>query len=232
MLAVRKDLGSLLTVAPYRISGAVYGVLLNHRDDLAALGDAAHRPPHQAPPQGVVLCIKPRNTLIGVDEAARVDEETPELAVNAALGIIIGRTTCAVTEAQALGHVSGYLAVADFNAANAGHFRPQTRLKARDASCALGQALHRDVLGDAGAVFIRTFVDGRLARTSSTAEHVRSLARLIVDVSDFMTLSPGDVLFSGATIGAPLVRAGQTMAIEIDGLPRLEVRVVAREGEL
>lgn len=231
MAAVRRPLGSLLTVAPYRFSGAVFGVLLNHRDDVAALGDAAHRPPHRAPPQGVVLCIKPRNTLIGVEAEARVDAEGPELAVSAALGIVIGRTACAVTEAQALGHVSAYLAVADFNVAHAGHFRPQTRLKARDASCALGQALHRDVLGDASAVGIRTFVDGRLARTSSTAAHVRGLARLIADVSDFMTLSPGDVLFSGATIGSPLVRAGQTVAIEIDGLPRLELRVAAEEGE-
>ena len=28
-------------VAPYRLSGTVYGVLLNHRDALAALGEAA-----------------------------------------------------------------------------------------------------------------------------------------------------------------------------------------------
>ena len=30
--------------------GTAYGTLLNHRDALAALGDAAHQPPHKAPP--------------------------------------------------------------------------------------------------------------------------------------------------------------------------------------
>ena len=52
-------------VAPYRLSGTVYGVLLNHRDALAALGDAASQPPYKATPKAPVLYLKPRNTLVG-----------------------------------------------------------------------------------------------------------------------------------------------------------------------
>jgi 5-oxopent-3-ene-1,2,5-tricarboxylate decarboxylase/2-hydroxyhepta-2,4-diene-1,7-dioate isomerase len=44
---------------------------------------------------------------------------------------------------------------------------------------------------------------------------------LLSDVSEFMTLFPGDVLALGAAAPAPRVRAGQTVAIEIDGLGRL-----------
>ena len=39
-----------MDVAPYRLSGRVYGALLNHRAALAALGDSVNQPPYKAPP--------------------------------------------------------------------------------------------------------------------------------------------------------------------------------------
>jgi 5-oxopent-3-ene-1,2,5-tricarboxylate decarboxylase / 2-hydroxyhepta-2,4-diene-1,7-dioate isomerase len=45
---------------------------------------------------------------------------------------------------------------------------------------------------------------------------------LLADVTEFMTLSPGDVLAVGAAAPAPRVRAGQRACVEIDGLGRLE----------
>ena len=47
-------------VPPYRLSGRVYGALLNHRAALDALGAAAQPPPYQAPPKAPVLYVKPR----------------------------------------------------------------------------------------------------------------------------------------------------------------------------
>ena len=49
--------------APYRLSGTVYGVLLNHAPALAALGDAVNAAPYKARPLAPVLYLKPRNTL-------------------------------------------------------------------------------------------------------------------------------------------------------------------------
>ena len=46
---------------------------------------------------------------------------------------------------------------------------------------------------------------------------IRPVARLIADVTEFMTLAPGDVLLLGVAAGAPRARAGQRVAIEIDG---------------
>ena len=62
---------------------------------------------------------------------------------------------------------------------------------------------------------------------SSTAGWIRSPARLLAEVTDFMTLAPGDVLMTGVPHGAPRVRAGQRSVIEIEGLGRLENRFVA-----
>ncbi len=216
--------------APYRLSGAVYGAAMNHRGALAALGDAVHRPPYKAPPAGVVLYIKPRNTFITAGDAAQVDDAAAELEVGAALGLLIGRTACAVRESDALDHVAGYLVVADFSVPHDSFFRPQIRFKARDASCAFGPTLvPRRSVDRADALAVRVYVNGRLVQETTTGDRVRGAARLLADVSDFMTLNPGDVLLTGVAPGAPRVGDGAEVAVEIDGVGRLQVRVARSE---
>ncbi len=45
---------------------------------------------------------------------------------------------------------------------------------------------------------VRVYVDGLLAQQDSTGGRIRGVAALIADVSDFMTLQPGDLLLLGA----------------------------------
>ncbi len=218
-------------MSPWRFSGMVCGAAMNHRGVLAALGAAAHQPPYKAPPMGVVLYIKPRNTLMAAGGAALVDDAVPELDVGAALGLVIGRTACSVNIDDALDHLAGVIVVADFSAPYDSHFRPQIRFKARDASLAFGPAVVAlGKAGDIDALGIRVIVDGRLAHEASTGDRIRGAAQLIADVSDFMTLSPGDVVLTGIAPDAPRVGAGAAVVIEIDGLGRLETRVAQATG--
>jgi 5-oxopent-3-ene-1,2,5-tricarboxylate decarboxylase/2-hydroxyhepta-2,4-diene-1,7-dioate isomerase len=212
-------------VPPYRLSGAVYGTLLNHRSALAALGDAASRPPYDAPPVAPVLYIKPRNTLGLSGSVVSIPAGTPELEVGACLGLVIGRTACKVAESRALDYVAGYLIVADVSIPHGSYHRPSIRFKARDGFCQLGPAVTaRAAVANPDALTIRTHLDGALVQTASTAELIRPAARLLTDVTEFMTLAPGDVLALGAAWPAPRVRSGQTATIEIDGLSGLTTR--------
>jgi 5-oxopent-3-ene-1,2,5-tricarboxylate decarboxylase/2-hydroxyhepta-2,4-diene-1,7-dioate isomerase len=215
--------GSMIfDVPPYRLSGAVYGALLNHRSALAMFGEAAHRPPYNAPPKAPVLYIKPRNTLAAHGSIVRLAPGSAEVEVGACLGLVIGRTACNIQESRALDYVAGYLIVADVSVVHPNYHRPSIRFKARDGYCPLGpKVTPRAEVADPDALFIRTYVDGQLVQEASTADLIRPSARLLRAVSEFMTLSPGDVLALGAAAPAPRVRAGQTAAIEIDGLGRL-----------
>lgn len=212
--------------APYRLSGTVYGVLMNHRAALAALGEAAHQPPYKAPPKAPVLYVKPRNTLVPPGAPIRIDDPAGELEVGAALGIVIGRTACRVAEGEALDFVAGYTIVADCSLPHDSYFRPAIRFKARDGSCAIGpKVTARADIADADALGVRVLVDGRPVHTAGTGGTVRGVARLVSDISEFMTLAPGDLLLAGVAPGSPRVGAGASLAIEIDGLGRLEVRI-------
>ena len=231
MLQIGSARSPRFDTAPYRLSGTIYGSLLNSRAALAALGAAVEQAPYKGAPKGVVLYLKPPNTIVGAGEPVLVDADAPELEAAAQLGIVIGRAACAVSEAEAMAHVAGYIVVVDFSVPHGAYFRPQVRLKARDASCALGAGVVPAArIADPDSLGIRVQVDGRIVQQGTTGARVRSTARLIADVTEFMTLSSGDILMTGALSDAPRVRAGARIAVEIDGLDPLEAHVAeARE---
>lgn len=211
----------------HALSGTVVGVLLNHRPALAALGDAANAPPHGAAPRAPVLYIKPRNTLAADGDAIELPPGVPALQVGATLGLVIGRAACRVAEADALSHLAGCVIANDLCVPHASFFRPQIHHRVRDRFCPLGATLRPvSALGDLDALAVRVFIDGECVQRTDTADRIRPAARLLADISAFMTLQPGDVLLLGPSAGAPLARAGQRVAIEIDGLGRLENTLV------
>jgi 5-oxopent-3-ene-1,2,5-tricarboxylate decarboxylase/2-hydroxyhepta-2,4-diene-1,7-dioate isomerase len=213
-------------VPPYRLSGTVYGALLNHRSALAALGPAVNQPPYDAPPKSPVLFVKPRNTLALAGEAVRIAAGTPELEVGACVGLVIGRTACRVSVPQALDYVAGYLIVADVSIPHADFFRPSVRYKARDGYCPLGPAVTARRAVNPDALTLRSYVDGTLVQTANTADLIRPAAQLLADVTEFMTLAPGDILALGAAAPAPRVRSGQRMTISVEGLGSLDIPFV------
>lgn len=214
-------------VPPYQLSGAVYGTLLNHRSALRMLGDAVNHPPYGAAPSAPVLYVKPRNTLARTGDAVRIPAGTSELEVGACLGLVIGRAACRVSAARALDYVAGYLIVADVSIPHASFHRPSIRYKARDGYCPLGPAVTaRAAIANPDALTIRAYLDDALVQTSSTGDLIRPAARLLADVTEFMTLVPGDVLALGVARPAPRVRAGQRVDIMADALGTLSNQFV------
>jgi hypothetical protein len=123
--------------------------------------------------------------------------------------------------------VAGYVIVDDLSVPHENFYRPSVRFKALDGSCVIGVPVTRARIADPDALAVCVYVDGELVQRTDTGARIRSMAQLLADISDFMTLSPGDIVLLGTSHGAPSARAGQRVAIEIDGLGRLETRVVA-----
>ena len=218
-----------MDVPPFRLSGTVYGALLNHRTALHALGDTVNQSPYQRPPQAPVLYVKPRNTLATDGEPIAVPPGVAELEIGASLGLVIGRPSSHLPERQAIEHLAGYLIVNDVSVPHRQYYRPSIPFKARDGFCPLGpRVVSRTAIANPDALTLRIYVDGELRQTATTAELVRPVAKLLADVTDFMTLLPGDVLAVGVASPAPRLRAGQRARIEIDGLGRLENPFVER----
>lgn len=213
--------------APYHLSGTVYGALLNDPSALAALGQAVDQPPYKAPPKAPVLCVKPRNTLSGNGAPLEIPAGHDALAIGATLGMVIGRVACHVPAAQALEFVAGYTIVNDVSLPHDSCYRPAVRFKARDGFCPIGPGITpASAIADPDALTVRISLDGHVAQITTTSGRIRPMAELLAAVTDFMTLRPGDILTLGASGAGLRARVGQRVAIEIDGLGRLENPVV------
>ena len=218
-----------MDVPPFHLSGTVYGTLLNHQTALQALGDAVNRPPYNGAPQAPVLYLKPRNTLASDGEPIAVPPGVAELEIGASLGLVIGRPSSHLSEGQAMDHLAGYVIVNDVTVPHSSYYRPSIPFKARDGFCPLGpRVVSRAAIANPDALTLRVYVDGELKQAATTSQLLRPVAKLLTDVTEFMTLSPGDILAVGVAYPAPRVRAGQRARVEIDGLGSLENPFVDR----
>jgi 5-oxopent-3-ene-1,2,5-tricarboxylate decarboxylase/2-hydroxyhepta-2,4-diene-1,7-dioate isomerase len=211
------------------VVGTVFGTLLNDADSLAALGNAVHEAPYKAPPKAPILYVKPRNSIVGHRSAVEVPAEGAQLG--ASLGIVIGRVACRVSEADALKYVAGYVTVADLSVPHENVYRPSVRFRARDGFCVIGPcAVAKKFVANPDSLAISVEVNGERVFRADTSTALRGVARLLSDVTEFMTLSSGDVLTLGVPHGAPVAYANDSVRIAIGDLPPLEFSLVAQKG--
>jgi 2-keto-4-pentenoate hydratase/2-oxohepta-3-ene-1,7-dioic acid hydratase in catechol pathway len=140
-----------------------------------------------------------------------------------------------VPRERALDFVFGYTIANDITARDwqrdkklgGGQF---ARGKSFDGFCPLGPALvTADEVPDPGALRIRTTLNGELVQNSSTADMIFDVPSIIESLSSTMTLLPGTIILTGTPAGVGMGRTppaylkrGDVVAVEIDGLGRLE----------
>lgn len=209
--------------------GTVYGTLLNHREALVALGDQVNVAPYKAPPKAPILYIKPRNTWAQSSDAVVVPSDAPELQMGATLGLVIGRVASKVSVADALNHVAGYVVLNDISVPHDSFYRPSMRFKCRDGFCPMGAYVPREAVANPDALTMTVAIDGVVVQHTETSGRIRSVAQLLADVTEFMTLHPGDILSIGISANAPLAHAGQRVTVSIAGVGQIENTLVAEE---
>lgn len=140
--------------------------------------------------------------------------------------IVVGRTCRNISPAQAADYISGYTigndyGLHDFRDTDAGSM---LRVKGSDTLAPVGPGLVTDWdFRDKG---IRTLVNGVVKQDSSTAEMEWDMHYLVADIARTITLSPGDLLFSGTPAHSRPVQPGDIVEVEVEGLGRLTNHIV------
>jgi 5-oxopent-3-ene-1,2,5-tricarboxylate decarboxylase/2-hydroxyhepta-2,4-diene-1,7-dioate isomerase len=151
------------------------------------------------------------------------------------IAVVIGRRCRGVSVDDALDHVGGYTVandwgVHDFRHADRGSM---LRVKGQDGFCPLGPALVDAGDVDPEDLTIRTFVNGELVQEGNTGSDLMfSFAYQVADLSRLVTLEPGDVLLTGTPANSRPVEPGDVVAVEVDGIGRLENTVEQSEEQL
>jgi 5-oxopent-3-ene-1,2,5-tricarboxylate decarboxylase/2-hydroxyhepta-2,4-diene-1,7-dioate isomerase len=151
------------------------------------------------------------------------------------VAVVIGRRCHGVAIDEALDYVRGYTVandwgVHDFRHADRGSM---LRVKGQDGFCPLGPVLVDAADVDPEDLTLRTFVNGDEVQHGHTGDDLMfSFAYQIADVARLITLEPGDVLLTGTPANSRPVEPGDVVAVEVEGIGRLENTVVQSDREL
>ncbi|HEX2177355.1 MAG TPA: fumarylacetoacetate hydrolase family protein [Nocardioidaceae bacterium] len=181
-------------------------------------------------PEQPIYFAKFRNSLAGHREDVAIPAVTTHVDYEVELVAVIGRTTHKVSVDEALEHVFGYATGNDLSARELQMRSSQWMYgKAIDGFAPLGPYLvTADEVSDPQNLDLRTWVNGDLRQDSNTRDMVFPVATLIADLSQIMTLEPGDLIYTGTPEGVILgmqekvwLQPGDTVVCEVAGLGRL-----------
>ncbi len=181
-----------------------------------------------------VLFTKFATTLAGPDDAIPLPPESDAIDYEGELLVVIGERGRRIPRERALEHVAGY-AIANDVTMRDYQYKTHQWLQGKDwdATTPVGPDLvTRDEVPD--PTTLRTFVNGEKVQESSTELMIFDVATLVSVVSEFAAIEPGDLILTGTPGGVGyrrepplLLKDGDVVVIEIDGVGRLENRCVA-----
>lgn len=135
-----------------------------------------------------------------------------------------------IPEDRALDHVWGYgvgvdMTRRDLQSRSKAKAHPWDWAKNGPDTAPMGMLAPVSEVGHPSEGPIRLYVDDELRQDGDLNQMIWSTAKTIAYLSRFFALKPGDLIFTGTPSGVGPVERGQTMRGEIEGLPRVEVRV-------
>lgn len=202
--------------------GKILCVGLNYAKHAAESGAAL--------PESPVLFSKFSNSLAGPNDAIPLPASAEQYDYEVELVAVIGRTAKNVPVEDALNYVIGYCTGNDVSARDL-QFRTSQWLlgKTLDKFMPIGPYLvTADEVDDPQKLALRCWLNGDLRQNSNTADMIFSVAEIVSYASQYMTLSPGDIISTGTPEGViagrePKVwmKPGDEVVVEVEGLGRL-----------
>ncbi|MER2169702.1 MAG: fumarylacetoacetate hydrolase family protein [Psychrobacillus psychrodurans] len=212
------------------VCGTIYGTILNYQEDFTAMEEQLNQNPYAAPPKAPILYIKPANTINYHGAPITIPKEVSTLEVGASLGVVIGKKATAIKEEDAFSYIAGYTIVNDVSIAHESIFRPAVPYKARDGFCSIGPwIIDAKSIMDSNSFTIKVFINDELHLEKNTSTLVRPIARLLKEITEFMTLDVGDLLLVGIPLAPPKVKVGDQVRVDISEIGSLENYMVDEE---
>jgi 2-keto-4-pentenoate hydratase/2-oxohepta-3-ene-1,7-dioic acid hydratase in catechol pathway len=158
------------------------------------------------------------DTMVLPDVPASVFEGEAELA------LVIGKRASAVSAAEAMDYVFGYMNFIDGSARG---LPPSSntfyQMKSRDTFAPMGPVLvTADEVPDPHSLQVRLWVNGVIKQNYNTKSMAHKIPRCIEWITSIHTLDPGDIIATGTDHrGLSAVQDGDLIEMETEGLGRL-----------
>lgn len=220
-LELRGAIQGFTFATPIRRPGKIIALVRNYRAHAEELGNA--------PPPKMRWFAKLPSTMLAHGETmeipkwveGRVDHEVE-------LGVVIGREARHVSRDDALDYVGGYTILNDVSARTLqqelkNESMPWIPAKNLQGFCPTGALLTSpDAIADPQNLSVRCSVNGQLRQSGNTSEMMHSVAKIIHELSDWLTLEAGDILATGTPAGVGPLEDGDLVECEIESVGFLQ----------
>ena len=215
-------------LAPIARPGKIFAIGLNYADHIAES--------RMETPKDQVWFTKAVTSINGPFDPVQIPKVSPFVDYEVELVAVIGKGGRHIARERAGEHIFGYCVGNDVTERMWQHRTPQWSLgKSFDTHAPIGPWITgADEVSDPHALGIRCLVNGEERQHSNTRHLVFDVFAQVAQLSQAMTLEPGDLIFTGTPggVGAAMdprrfLKAGDVVRCEIEGLGFIENRFVA-----
>ena len=162
--------------------------------------------------------LKPSTSLTASGHPVERPSGTELLGFEGEIALVIGTTARRIPVGEAWSAVSGVTAANDLGVYDLRHADKGSNLRSKggDGFTPIGPAVIPASGLDPTAIRVRTWLNGDLVQDDTTADLLFPFARLVSDLSQLITLEPGDVILTGTPAGASVARPGDVIEVEVD----------------
>lgn len=177
-------------------------------------------------PKVPLIFMKPSSAIISDGETVILPPQSKQVEHEAELVIVIGKRGRHIKAEEAKSYILGYTIGNDVTARDLQKTDGQwTRAKGFDTFCPFGPWIDTDF--DPADAVVTCRVNGQMRQMASTRDMVFNVPNLIAYISSFVTLEPGDLIFTGTPAGVGELNDGDEVIVEIEGLGVLKNLVKA-----
>jgi 2-keto-4-pentenoate hydratase/2-oxohepta-3-ene-1,7-dioic acid hydratase in catechol pathway len=179
-------------------------------------------------PENPELFLKTPNCVSAHGDAIELPPGRDRVEFEAEFAVVIGEQCRAVSENEAMEYVAGFTCVNDIsNRDDQQAERNWVRGKAFDGSLPMGPVLATpdEVPADA-TLMLR--LNGEVKQETTREMLLFSVEELVADISELITLEPGDVIATGTPFGPDALAEGDVVEVEFEGVGTLQNRVMTR----
>jgi 2-keto-4-pentenoate hydratase/2-oxohepta-3-ene-1,7-dioic acid hydratase in catechol pathway len=198
--------------------GKILAVGLNYKSHLGGRPQPAH-------PE---MFYKPVSALQDPDGPIVIPTEATDVHYEGELVVVIGKKARNVSPEQARDAIFGVTAGNDVSERNWQHGQGKDlqwwRAKGCDTFAPLGPAIVRDI--DYSNLLLQTRLNGETVQKQTTADLIFDCPSIVSRISGWVTLFPGDVIYTGTPGSTRKLSPGDVVEVELEGVGILRNPVV------
>ncbi|MDH7640005.1 fumarylacetoacetate hydrolase family protein [Sphingomonas oryzagri] len=212
----------------------IFGIGLNYVEHVAESAKSLDTS-KDLPKQPVIFSKPPTTVVAPGDPVVHRADITQQLDWEVELACVIGRTAKRVATEDALNHVFGYTVCIDMSARDNRRAGQWIYSKGQDSYAPMGPCIvTADEIPDPQTLDLWLTVNGVEKQRSNTKHMLFKVDFLISDISQGITLEPGDIIATGTPAGVGAGRdpqewvwPGDVIEAEVGGIGKLRHPVVA-----